>query len=96
VAHPSEREGLANIWVEALASGTPVVSSDVGSAREVIDREAAGMVVPERTPGAFAGAIRALLAREPDVAATRAAAERFTWARNSGELVEHLQALTRR
>ena len=46
---PTVSEGLANVWVEALACGTPVVTSDVGGAREVIDRPAAGRLVAARS-----------------------------------------------
>ena len=89
VALASEREGLANVWVEALACGTPVVAPDIGSAREVIDRPAAGRIVG-RTPAAFAAAIRDLLASPPAPSATREAAVRFSWDRNSSELFLHL------
>ena len=91
---PTISEGLANVWVEALACGTPVVTSDVGGAREVIDRPEAGRLVP-RDPDAVAGAVRELLADPPDSAAVRAAAERFSWERNAAELFEHLSALVR-
>ena len=92
---PTESEGLANVWVEALACGTPVVTSDVGGAREVIDRPAAGRLVP-RDPEAVAAAVNALLANPPDQAAVRAAAERFSWERNAAELREHLAGLAGR
>lgn len=95
MALASEREGLANAWVEALACGTPVVAPDIGSAREVIDRPAAGIVTSDRTPAAFADAIGRLLADPPDPAATRASAERFAWARNTDELHAHLARLAR-
>lgn len=92
---PTVSEGLANVWVESLACGTPVVTSDVGGAREVIDRPDAGRLVP-RDAGAVAAAVAALLAAPPDPAATRAAAERFSWDRNSAQLFDHLHGLADR
>ena len=89
---PTVSEGLANVWVEALACGTPVVTSDVGGAREVVDRPEAGRLVP-REPGAVAEAVNDLLADPPRQAAVRAAAERFSWERNAAELHAHLAAL---
>jgi teichuronic acid biosynthesis glycosyltransferase TuaC len=91
---PTMSEGLANVWVEALACGTPVVTSDVGGAREVVDRPEAGRLVP-REPDAVAEAVNALLADPPAQAAVRAAAERFSWERNAAELHEHLAGLAR-
>jgi len=96
LVHASEREGLANVWVEALACGTPVISSDVGSAREVIDRPEAGSIVSERSAGAFAGAVGRFLSAEPDPAAARAAAERFSWERNTEALFAHLTKVAAR
>lgn len=96
LVHASEREGLANVWVEALACGTPVISSDVGSAREVIDRPEAGRIVSERSAGAFAGAVGRFLSAEPDPGAARAAAERFSWARNTESLYDHLAKVAAR
>lgn len=95
MALASEREGLANAWVEALACGTPVVAPDIGSAAEVIDRPEAGTIVGERSAEAFAHAIGRLLEHPPEPAATRAAAERFAWENNTQALYEHLAALKR-
>ncbi len=92
---PSESEGLANVWVEALACGTPVVTTDVGGAREVIDRPEAGRIT-ERTAGAVAAAVRELLAAPPPTERVRAAADRFTWERNRDLLFDHLSRLAGR
>lgn len=89
---PTGAEGLANVWVEALASGTPVVTSDVGGAREVLDRPEAGRLVP-LDPSAIAAAVRALLADPPQQNDVRRIAERFRWDRNAAELRDHLRGL---
>jgi teichuronic acid biosynthesis glycosyltransferase TuaC len=89
---PSEREGLANVWVEALACGTPILIADVGGAREVLDRPEAGRLVA-RNPAAIAEAAQEMLASPPDPAGVRRSAERFSWERNAAELHAHLGAV---
>ncbi|SOB78537.1 Glycosyltransferase involved in cell wall bisynthesis [Sphingomonas guangdongensis] len=92
MALASASEGLANVWVEALSSGTPIVITDVGGAHETVDRPAAGRVVA-REVDAFAAAIAELLATPPAPDEVRAAAARFSWAANTAELYAHLSGL---
>ena len=91
---PTEAEGLANVWVEALACGTPVVTCDVGGAREAIDHPEAGRLVP-RNPEAFAAAVEHILDAPPSQESVRRAAEKFSWDRNRDELFEHLTGIAR-
>ena len=76
---PGETFGLAVL--EALACGTPVVTADVGGARELVDEESGGWATPD--PQALADAVVRLAVRP--VAARRAAArrraEQFPWPR---------------
>ena len=44
---PTRREGLARCMIESLACGTPVVSFDVCSAREILDGYQCGVVVSQ-------------------------------------------------
>lgn len=82
---PSEREGLANAWIEAIACGTPVIIPDVGGAREVVRDASAGRIV-ERTPIAIAQAVTDLLADPPSQQSVAANAERFSWDANAAAL----------
>ena len=81
----SDREGMSNAMLEALAAGVPVVSTDVSGAREALappdsPYRAPGVVLP--SPDALVPTLSALLAdderREAMAdAARRVAAERF-------------------
>jgi teichuronic acid biosynthesis glycosyltransferase TuaC len=86
VVLPSEREGLANVWVEALACGTPLVIPAIGGAAEVVNTPAAGRLA-ERSPEAIAAALRDLLAAPPARADTAACAARFSWDENARQLL---------
>ena len=82
---PSASEGLANVWVEGLACGTPIVIPDIGGAREVVKDDRAGRVV-QRTPEAIAQAVRDILADPPSQEAVCAHAARFSWTANARNL----------
>ncbi|MEP3420186.1 MAG: glycosyltransferase [Erythrobacter sp.] len=89
---PTMNEGLANAWVEALACGTPVVTCDVGGARELITNNTAGRLV-ERTPESVASGVNAILNNPPMRQAVAAMVERFSWDTNAIELAAHYDAL---
>lgn len=95
MALASASEGLANAWVEALASGTPVVITGAGGAHELVDRPAAGRIVPPE-PDAFAAAIADLLADPPPRDTVAATVERYSWDANAAQLRAHLAELVDR
>jgi teichuronic acid biosynthesis glycosyltransferase TuaC len=75
----SSREGWANVLLEAMACGTPVVASRVYGTPEVVASPDAGVLMGERSYQGVADAVNALRANYPDRGATRRYAERFSW-----------------
>jgi glycosyltransferase involved in cell wall biosynthesis len=62
IAKDGDRDGLPNIIQEALALGTPVISTDVTGIPEVVRDGETGLLVPQHDPPALADALDRLLA----------------------------------
>ncbi len=75
----SSREGWANVLLESMACGTPVVASPIPGNPEVVSEPAAGLLARENNADGIADAIRAWEADPGDRAATRRYAEAFGW-----------------
>ena len=75
----SSREGMANVLLESLACGTPVVATRVWGTPEVVSVPEAGMLMRERTAAGVVNAVRQLFATYPERDRTRTHARRFDW-----------------
>lgn len=93
----SSREGWANVLLEAMACGTPVVASAVWGTPEVVARPEAGVLMPSLDPQGVVAGVQRLFAAYPDHAATRRYAENFNWdATTEGQLALFRAILERR
>ena len=79
----SDREGWANVLLESMASGTPVVASAIWGTPEIVRSPAAGVLLPDRQPQTIVDTVRALLRNLPARAETRAYAEGFDWSQTT-------------
>lgn len=88
----SSREGWANVLLESMACGTPVIAADIWGNPEVVRSPEAGVIYEPNTPEGIADGVRRLFSALPSRQATRAYAEPFSW----DETTEGQLALFRR
>lgn len=86
VVLPSASEGLANVWIEALGCGTPIVIPNIGGAPEIVHDHSAGRIAA-REPQAIAAAVADLLANPPSQADVADNVAEFSWTANAEAIV---------
>ena len=89
----SSREGWANVLLEAMACGTPVVATDICGTPEVVKPASGGRLVA-RDAAALSAAIESLMAEKPDRAAVRRYAEGFSWQATTAAQLALFRTLT--
>jgi glycosyltransferase involved in cell wall biosynthesis len=83
VVHPSLSEAFCQVLVETMSVGTPLISTDVGGANEVIDNGNSALLIPPESPAAIVEAVTRLykdmdFAKKIAVAGQKSVRERFT------------------
>ena len=91
---PTRNEGWANVLLEAMACGLPVVASDVGGNAEVVSRPELGTIVPFGDAEALFAALDGALSQPWDREAIRAHAAANTWDERVAVLVRAFRALS--
>jgi glycosyltransferase involved in cell wall biosynthesis len=89
----TRNEGWANVFLEAMACGLPVVTTDVGGNREVVCDPELGIIVPFGDGAALEQALRDALDKSWDRAAIRRHAEANDWEGRVDVLCELFQSL---
>ncbi len=91
VAPHTGGESFGIVLVEAMSAGAPVLASDLGAFRRVLDDGALGVLFPPGDPAALASRLLGLLEAPAERARLAAAAgravRRYDWSRVGGQLL---------
>ena len=90
----TEYEGWANVLLEAMACGLPVVTTRVGGNPEVVSDPSLGILVPYWDEAAFFAALAQALEQTWDHEQIRRYAQANTWERRVDQLVGIFEKLT--
>lgn len=89
----TRNEGWANVFLEAMACGLPVISTDVGGNAEVVCRDELGSIVPFGDAAALQQALEAALGKDWDRAVILAYARANQWDTRVAQLLQVFASL---
>lgn len=91
----SSREGWANVLLESMACGTPVIATNIPGTNEVIRHNAVGRLMSRRDDEALLAAYADLFSKPIDRIAIREYAEQFGWDVTTQAQIELFQEISR-
>lgn len=95
---PSSSEGMANVVLEAIASGLPPVVTDVPGSRELVEDGVSGFIVENAEPDTLADALGRLIAdeklRRSMAKASRQRSKEFAWSKMARSYIELYEKVT--
>lgn len=89
----SSREGCANVLLEAIACGTPVLATDVGGNAETVNSDELGRLVSERSAAALCRSIRLMQHLSFDRQRIRTLSQRFWYSAINATLLQVYQSV---
>lgn len=100
LVHPAKQEPLGRVLLEAIASGLPIVTTDVGGTKEIVQHEETALLAPANDPVQLATAIKQSLSdqdlsKKMTFAGRQRALELFTQERASQQIKQFWHSLFR-
>jgi glycosyltransferase involved in cell wall biosynthesis len=89
----STREGWPNVVNEALACGTPVISTDVGGVPDMIPDSRYGFVIPVGDEAALAGALDQAVRKDWDRSAIASWGQQRSWEHVAQDVLQEMQSV---
>ncbi len=87
----SSSEGIANVLLESIACGTPVITTNVGGASEIFKGNIIGKLIENRSVNVLVESVKSIMHSYPDRAQIRLYAENFKWERTTAEHIKFLK-----